>query len=79
MAEPPTPTLTCVPQARLEITEDADHALVLRVKDVSAGVERLWLRLVAEPEEQVFGGGEQFSYLNLRGHAFPVWTREQGE
>ena len=39
---------------------------------------RLWLRLPAEAEERVTGCGEQFSYLNLRGRLFPIWTREQG-
>ena len=39
---------------------------------------RLWLRLCAEPDEHVTGGGEQFSYLDLRGKLFPIWTREQG-
>lgn len=39
---------------------------------------RLWLRFPAEPGEHVMGGGEQFSYLDLRGKLFPIWTREQG-
>ena len=39
---------------------------------------RLWLRLHAEPDEHVTGGGEQFSCLDLRGKLFPIWTREQG-
>jgi alpha-glucosidase len=32
----------------------------------------------AQANEQVYGCGEQFSYLNLRGRAFPLWTSEQG-
>ena len=39
---------------------------------------RFWLRLPATPEEHVYGCGEQFSYLDLRGRKFPLWTREQG-
>ncbi|MBR0164752.1 MAG: alpha-glucosidase [Lachnospiraceae bacterium] len=39
---------------------------------------RLFVRFTAEKKERVFGGGEQFSCLNLRGKVFPVWTREQG-
>lgn len=42
------------------------------------GFSRLWIRLEAEPEEHVTGGGEQFSALDLRGRLFPIWTREQG-
>lgn len=39
---------------------------------------RLWLRLEADKKEHVMGGGEQFSYLDLRGRLYPIWTREQG-
>ena len=42
------------------------------------GFNRCWIRLPAEADERVTGGGEQFSYLNLRGRLFPIWTREQG-
>lgn len=41
-------------------------------------MNRLFLRFAAEKKERVFGGGEQFSCLDLRGRVFPVWTREQG-
>ena len=39
---------------------------------------RLWLRLRAEKDEDVYGAGEQFSYFALRGRKFPIWTSEQG-
>jgi alpha-glucosidase len=39
---------------------------------------RVWLNIYAEPDEKVFGGGEQFTYFNLRGKEFPIWTREGG-
>ncbi|KAK8733716.1 hypothetical protein OTU49_006446, partial [Cherax quadricarinatus] len=39
---------------------------------------RIWVRFSAEQDEQVWGGGEQYTYLNLRGHYFPIWTSEQG-
>lgn len=40
----------------------------------------LWfLRLPASQNEYIWGGGEQFTYLNLRqGGTYPIWTREQG-
>lgn len=41
-------------------------------------LNRVRIALVAEPEEFVYGCGEQFSYLNLRGRLFPLWTSEQG-
>ena len=42
------------------------------------GIYRIWVDLVAEEDEFVFGGGEQFTYLNLRGRVYPIWVREQG-
>jgi hypothetical protein len=41
-------------------------------------IYRIWVDLVAEEDEFVFGGGEQFTYLNLRGRVYPIWVREQG-
>lgn len=41
-------------------------------------LNRLWLRLVAKPAERIWGGGEQLSYLDLRGRRFPLWTSEPG-
>ncbi|XP_042219647.1 sulfoquinovosidase-like [Homarus americanus] len=39
---------------------------------------RMWVRFYADEEERVWGGGEQYTYFNLRGHDFPIWTSEQG-
>lgn len=41
-------------------------------------INRLWIRLEAESDEKDYGCGEQFSYLNLRGRHFPLWTSEPG-
>lgn len=43
-----------------------------------APINRLWLRLVAEAGENVWGAGEQMSYFDLRGRHFPLWTSEPG-
>ncbi|XP_055958322.1 sulfoquinovosidase [Patella vulgata] len=32
----------------------------------------------ADNNEAIYGGGEQYSYLNLRGRQYPIWTGEQG-
>lgn len=50
----------------------------LTVRTLVAGHDRLWLRLYAEAEETVWGGGEQMSYLALNGRRFPMWTSEPG-
>ncbi len=39
---------------------------------------RFWMRIVAEPGEQLWGGGEQMSYFDLAGRRFPLWTSEPG-
>ena len=42
------------------------------------GWNRLILRLPAVPGERIYGGGEQFSYINLRGHRTVNWVQESG-
>lgn len=39
---------------------------------------RFCFRLPAGLDEHIYGCGEQFSYLDLRGRTFPLWTSEQG-
>eukprot|EP01037_Dinobryon_pediforme_P001927 gene1927-1959_t len=63
----------------------ADPALVLEVQDQTLvvvrhdpDINRFWFRLHAEPDEHVWGCGEQMSYFNLRGRRFPLWTSEPG-
>lgn len=58
--------------------EEIDGIVRAQGKTEEGGFNRLWLRLAAERDEHVTGGGEQFSYLDLRGRLFPIWTREQG-
>lgn len=51
--------------------------LVLRMEGAK-GANRLRIALPAHPAEHVYGCGEQFSYFDLRGRRFPLWTSEQG-
>ncbi len=62
-----------VPGARLELTDN-----VLSVKLLRPGYDRLHLHFHAAPDEVVWGGGEQMSYLALNGRKFPMWTSEPG-
>lgn len=39
---------------------------------------RVWLRFAAPSREPVYGAGEQYSRLNLRGSRLPLWSTEQG-
>ncbi|TRY69177.1 hypothetical protein TCAL_05612 [Tigriopus californicus] len=42
------------------------------------GINRYFFRLPSTPEEAVWGGGEQYTWLNMRGRTYPMWVREQG-
>ncbi len=39
---------------------------------------RFWIRSSCSSDEKFFGMGEQFSYLNLKGRNYPVFTSEPG-
>ena len=58
----------------VELHVAKDH---LRI-EAPEGLNRVWLRLHAEPDEAMWGCGEQMSYLNLRGRRYPLWTSEPG-
>lgn len=65
--------------ARVVLTLSGDHrnaAIAFTAKD--ATINRLWLRVAAEKDEHVWGGGEQMSYFDMRGRRFPLWTSEPG-
>ncbi len=64
-------------ETRLRFAE-VDGRSVIEFMNRPSGVNRLWLRLHAEKEERVYGGGEQFSCFDLRGRNFPLWSSEQG-
>ena len=49
----------------------------VRVEMEVKGRDRLWFRMTSDPTEKIYGGGEQFTYLNLKGREYPMWTREQ--
>lgn len=50
----------------------------LQVRSLVADCDRLTIDFVAESDEHIWGGGEQMSFLNLRGRRFPIWTSEPG-
>ena len=78
-----TPIVALVEPDRVELLADgkpcallsieADGALLVETADPA--YDRLWLRFHAEPQEAVWGGGEQMSYLALNGRAFPMDRR----
>ncbi|WP_049632940.1 alpha-glucosidase [Yersinia aldovae] len=67
-----------VAQTTLHITGDAAGRLEMTLSNSDKDNNRMWLRLAAQQEDHIYGCGEQFSYFNLRGKPFPLWTSEQG-
>ena len=65
------------PLLTLRIVECGD-SLRLEIAATDARFNRLFLKVAALPDERVWGGGEQMSYLNMRGRRFPLWTSEPG-
>ena len=39
---------------------------------------RFWINLPSSPGQNIYGCGEQFSYLQLKGRRFPLWVSESG-
>ena len=64
--------------ATLNISTDDQGRLLLELQNDNLNHNRIWLRLAAQPEDHIYGCGEQFSYFDLRGKPFPLWTSEQG-
>lgn len=71
-----------------------DQDLVVSFNKVGYNYTHTWVVLAASPSDKIYGGGEQFTHLNLRERTFnsleffsslrsddltyPIWTREQG-
>jgi sulfoquinovosidase len=62
-------------EPRLILTIDG-NSIALETPDPS--INRFWIRIAADADEHVWGGGEQFSYFDLRGRRFPLWSSEPG-
>lgn len=50
----------------------------IALQATGSSINRLWIRIAADPDEHVWGCGEQFSYFDLRGRRFPLWSSEPG-
>ncbi|HEY1932600.1 MAG TPA: alpha-glucosidase [Acetobacteraceae bacterium] len=61
----------------LELRGD-DTLAELHVRHADPQLNRFWFRICAEPQENVWGCGEQMSYFDMRGRRFPLWTSEPG-
>lgn len=62
--------------ARLEFAIDPE-ARKLRLRALTPH-DRITVDFTLAPEDVLWGGGEQMSYLALNGRRFPIWTSEPG-
>lgn len=72
-----SPSAGAVPALEIRL-HGGERGATLFFSALAPGFNRLWLRAAAEPRERIWGGGEQFSYFDLRGRRFPLWTSEPG-
>lgn len=66
-------------QVDFYVVQVSENNIDITTTTDSDDFNRLWVRLWADIDEQVWGAGEQYSYLDLRGRHYPIWTSEQGE
>ncbi|MBA7624916.1 Sulfoquinovosidase [subsurface metagenome] len=64
-------------QIRLSF-EQQEGRLCCRFSHYAPDWNRLWIELCADSDEHIYGCGEQFSELDLRGKRLPIWSQEQG-
>lgn len=60
------------------LVSEHDNSLSVDRCPQGDGYDRLTVEFLAGPDETVWGGGEQMSYLALNGRNFPIWTSEPG-
>ncbi len=58
----------------LNLAPDAPQLTVASL----SGQDRITLHFTLAPDDVLWGGGEQMSYLALNGRTFPIWTSEPG-
>ncbi|OCJ09517.1 alpha-glucosidase [Rhizobium sp. AC27/96] len=61
------------PRLVLTVTDSA-----IEIQALDPLINRFWMRVAADHDEHVWGGGEQMSYFDMRGRRFPLWTSEPG-
>jgi alpha-glucosidase len=53
-----------------------DDKLLISPRCENGSINRLWMRINADEDEAIYGCGEQFSELNLRGSIIPIWVED---
>jgi len=52
--------------------------LKIKIDNQAIKFNRFWCRFISNRNEGIYGGGEQYSKLNLKGSKLPLWVSEQG-
>ena len=60
------------------VLEVSERRMDIREVDCDPEINRIYFNLNSSKDEHLYGCGEQFSYLNLKGRNFPIWTSEPG-
>jgi hypothetical protein len=74
---PFTMTFDAVSEQRARFTVEVDSVKASEIVN-NTGVLRLYLSHMADTDEHIFGFGEQFDALDMKGTCVPILTSEQG-
>jgi len=66
-------------EVKLKVTfyVEKNH-LKMHFECLAQEINRFWIKIQADPNEAIYGCGEQFSEVNFRGKDVPLWVEEQG-
>ncbi len=53
-----------------------ESKLIITPKCEDETINRFWMKLESDEDEAIFGCGEQFSELNLKGKMIPIWVED---
>ncbi len=60
----------------IQVTEDRGRIIAQYQGQPPANVNRFWVTLPAQPGESIYGCGETYSKLNLKGEKVRIWVAE---
>lgn len=66
------------PQQLVVNFEERAGRLAISLQSSDNTLNRCWLRFCARANEHLYGCGEQFSVLDLKGRVVPLWVEEPG-
>lgn len=58
----------------MHVSAEKDH--ITCTFDCHSDINRLWIQIPSSEDEGIYGCGEQFTHLNLKGKSVPIWVSE---